>query len=39
MDALLIAHMVLMKEAFQGATPGALGGVEGWPLTEKVTKR
>src|SRR5215472_16100166 len=39
MDALLIAHVVLMKEAFQGATPGELGGFEGWPLTEKVTKQ
>jgi hypothetical protein len=39
MDALLIAHVVLMKEAFQGATPGKLGGFECGPLTEKVTKQ
>jgi hypothetical protein len=39
MDALPIAHVVPMKEAFQGATLGELGGFEGWPLTEKVTKQ
>src|SRR5437660_9297971 len=39
MDALLTAHMMLMKEAFKCATPGELGGFECWPLTEKVTKQ
>src|SRR5215471_10897046 len=39
MDALLIAHVVLMKEAFQGATSGELSSFERWPLTEKVTKQ
>jgi hypothetical protein len=39
LDALRIAHMMLMKELFKCATPGELGGFEGWPLTKKVTKQ
>jgi hypothetical protein len=39
LDALLTANMMLMKEAFQGATPGEWGSFERWPLTEKVTKQ
>jgi hypothetical protein len=37
MKALLPAHVMLMQELFKYATPGALSGVERWPLTEKVT--
>jgi len=39
MKALLPAHVMLRKELFTGATPGALSGVEGWPSAEKVTKQ
>jgi hypothetical protein len=39
MEAWLITHVVLRKEAFQGAAPSQLGGCACRPLTEKGTKQ
>src|SRR5690349_11534631 len=39
MHALLPAHVMLMKALCKCTTPGALSGVEGWPLAEKITKQ